>query len=316
MSYGWRPPYLTDFQIARGGGQTSTTQQAQSQQIQLPAWVNEAGQSNYQNAQSIAARPYQANPNATIAPLSADQTQAYDTIRNLQGSTAPAYAAASGVASGMMGSAAPITTGQINADTQSLMNPYITSVVDPTVTQMRQGLNQTLGQTRANASNVGAFGGSRLGVQEGVAQSQEALGEGQLVGGLLSQGYNTAQGQAMDLGKTNLAGGEWATQLLPQLATAQSGQQAKEAALLEASGRAQQGQSQAVSDLAASQWQDQWNYPIQMQQLLEQALGSTPYGTTSSGTTTGSQTAPSNLFGQITGGLSTGAALVSAAAAL
>jgi len=312
MSYGWRPPYLTDFQIARGGCSPSTTQQ--TQQVQLPAWVNAAGQNNYENAQSIAARPYQANPNATITPMSADQTQAYDTIRNMQGATAPAYQAAENVATGMMGSAAPISTGQINTDTASLMNPYQTAVVDPTVTQMRQALNQSLGATRANASNVGAFGGSRLGVQEGVAQSQEALGEGQLVGGLLQQGYDTAQGRAMDLGKTNLAGGEWATQLLPQLASTSSDQTAKEAGLLEASGRAQQGQSQAVSDLAASQWQDQWNYPIQMQQLLEQALGTTPYGTTTS--SSGTQTAPSNMFGQIAGGVGAAASIAGAAAVI
>jgi len=310
MSYAWRPPYLTDFQICHGGGQQSTQQQ--TQQVQLPAWVNQAAESNYSNAQDIAARPYQANPNATIAPMTADQTQAYSTIRNMQGATAPAYTAAEGAAGNLLGGAAPITTGQLTTDAQSLMNPYVTSVVDPTVTQMRQGLNQTLGQTRANASNVGAFGGSRLGVQEGVAQSQEALGEGQLVGGLLSSGYDKALAAAQDLGKTNLSAGEWATSMLPQLASASSDQTAKEAALLEGSGRAQQGQSQAVSDLAASQWQDEWNYPIQMQQLLQSALGMSPYGSTTN--TTGTSTAPSNVAGQVMGGIGTAASIAGTAA--
>lgn len=310
MSYGWRPPYLTDFQICHGGGQQSTQQQ--TQQVQLPAWVDAAAKSNYQNAQDIAARPYQANPDATIAPMTADQTQAYSTIRNMQGATAPAYAAAQDAARTLLPSAAPITTGQLTGDAASLMNPYTTAVVDPTVTQMRQALGQTLGATRANASNVGAFGGSRLGVQEGVAQSQEALGEGQLVGGLLSKGYDTALSAAQDMAARNLSAGEWATGMLPQLASASSDQTAKEAALLEGAGRAQQGQTQAVSDLAASQWQDQWNYPIQMQQLLQSALGMSPYGSTT--TTTGTSTAPSNTAGQIMGGLGTAASIAGTAA--
>jgi hypothetical protein len=185
-------------------------------------------------------------------------------------------------------------------------------VVDPTIAQMKQGLATNLQATRANASNVGAFGGSRLGVQEGVAQGQEAIGEGQLVGGLLSSGYDKALASAQDMAKTNLAAGEWGTQMLPQLASSASDQTAKEAALLESSGRAQQGQSQAVSDLAASQWQDEWNYPIQMQQLLQSSLGMSPYGSTTN--TTGTATAPSNVAGQVMGGLGTAASIAGTAA--
>jgi hypothetical protein len=206
---------------------------------------------------------------------------------------------------------APITTDQINASTQSLMNPYIGAVVDPTTQQMRQAMDQSLNATRANAANVGAFGGSRLGVQEGTAQAQEALGEGQLVGGLLSAGYNTAQERAMGLAGTNLQAGEWAAGMLPQWATAQAGQTAREAALLEGAGRAQQGQSQAELDQASATWQNEWNYPLIQQQILEQALTSTPYGGTTQQTMsrTGAPASRGSQAMGALGGAASGAAM-------
>jgi len=309
----WRPPYATDFAICRGGGggQPQVTTQVQ----QLPPFIEQTGEAALAKAQTISDRPYEANPYASVVPQSADATQAYDTIRNMQGGAQPAFDAAQGAITGggLLGSAAPITTGQLNTDTAALMNPYLTAVVDPTVTQMRQGLQQSLGQTRANAANVGAFGGSRLGVQEGTAQAQEALGEGQLVGGLLSSGYGSAQQQAMNLAQQNLAGGEWATTTLPQLAVGGQAETAKEAGLLEQAGRAQQGQSQAEQDQLAQNWETQWNYPTQALSVLESVLGTTPHGST---TTTTGPPPQSNVAGQVMGGLGTAASLIGAFAAL
>ena len=309
----WRPPYHTDFYVKRGGGggQPQTTVQTQT----LPPFIEQAGESALGTAQQVAARPYQADPYASVVPMTADQTQAYDTIRGMQGQTAPAFDQAQGAITGggLLGSVAPITTGQISSDTAALMNPYISSVVDPTTAQMRQALATNLQQTRANAANVGAFGGSRLGVQEGVAQSQEAMQEGQLVGGLLSSGYQNAQQMAADLAAKNLGAGEWATTTLPQLATAGAGETAKEAGLLEQAGRAQQGQSQAELDQAAQNWETQWNYPVQALSVLESVLGTTPHGAT---TTTQGPPPQNNVAGQVIGGVGAAASLIGALALL
>jgi hypothetical protein len=51
---------------------------------------------------------------------------------------------------------------------------------------------------------------------------------------------------------------------------------------------------------------------MQMQQLLQQALGMSPYGSTTS--TTGTSTAPSNVPGQVIGGLGTAASIAGTAA--
>ena len=148
-------------------------------------------------------------------------------------------------------------------------------------------------------------------MQEGTAQSQEALQAGQLAGGLLQSGYGQALSTAEDLGKTNLAAGQWATTALPQIATAGAGQTAQEAGLLDTAGREQQGQTQAEQDLLASQWQENYNQPLTNLQILEQALTSTPYGGTT--ITTGPPPTSNGLLGAVGGAASGASALASLA---
>jgi hypothetical protein len=291
----------------RGGGSGGGGSQQTYQQVQLPAWVDQASQANYQQAQQVAARPYAANPSESIAPLSADQTQAIGEIQNLQGSADPTYQASINQAGGLLSSAAPITTGQLTSDAASLMNPYTTAVVNPTVTQMRQSLGKQLGTIGANAANVGAFGGSRQGIEEGTAIGQENLGEGQLVGGLLSSGYQQAMNQAQSLANTNLAAGQWATTAAPQLATQQATLDAQQAGLLGQVGGTEQQQAQEEADLAAQQWQQQWDYPETQLQILQSGLAGSPYGTTTIGQ--GPAASGGNAMGNVIGGLGVAASV-------
>ena len=284
-----------------GGGQ-----QQQTQQVVLPDWLQSAAQRSLTSAQTLSQTPYQANPYSTVAPMTADQTAAYQGIRDLQGGTQPQYAAAEGAAGGLLGSAAPITTGQVGAGATDLMNPYTADVVAPTAELMQQQLQKNLGTIGANAANVGAFGGSRQGVEEGTAVSQEALGAGQYLGGLLSSGYNTALGTSEDIASKNLSGGLTAMTALPQIATAGQTAEAQQAGLLEAAGRAQQGQSQAELDAAAGNFQSQIEWPYEQQQVLEQALTATPYGGTT--TTTGTQPTQNKALSAL-GGAASGAAI-------
>lgn len=305
----WTPGGQIDFLSFAGlrGGGSSGTSTSISQTI-LPDWVNTASTSNYAQAAAVADRDYQANPYSSVAGTTADQQAAYQRIRDLQGTTDPAYNQAQAASSGLLSQATPLTAGQISGTAQQLMNPYQLAVVAPTVQQMRESLAQEQAKTGAQASNVGAFGGSRLGIEQGTAAAQEALGEGKLVGGLLQSGYDTASQQAMDLAKQNFAAGQNQITLLPQLASAQSKQAATEAGLLESAGKAQQAQSQAELDVASQNWQDQWNYPLEQAAIKQAALSSSPYGTTSYGT--GTQSGGSNTAGQVMGGISTAVGLL------
>jgi hypothetical protein len=259
-----------------GGGQPANT----TSQVILPQWVQDQAQSNLSAANNVAALPYQADPYYQVAGLTPDQQAAFAKVRQLQGSTDPAFAASEAQAGGLLSSAAPITTGQLTSSTTALFNPYATAVVAPSLQLARQQLAQTKQGIDAQAANVGAFGGSRQGVQEGVADAQEAIGAGQLEGGLLSSGWNTAAGQASDLAKTNLSAGEWATSLLPQLATASTTEQGKLAAALADVGQTQQTQQQEELAAQSAQWEDQYTYPQQQLAIQEQALQAIPYGST------------------------------------
>ena len=287
-----------------GGG--SSGQQTQTQQVILPDWLQSASQSSLANAQTLSQTPYTPNPYATVAPQTADQTQAYQAVQGMQGGTQPAYSAAEGAAGGLLPSAAPITAQQVGAGANSLMNPYTADVVAPSVALMQQQLGQTEQGIDSNAANVGAFGGSRQGVEEGVAQSQEALQAGQLAGGLLQQGYGSALSTSSGIAGENLTAGLTAMNALPTMATGLQSSQAQQAALLQSAGIAQQGQTQAELDQQAANFQQQISWPYQQQQEIEQALTSTPYG----GTTISTGTTPTqNQALTALGGAASGAAI-------
>lgn len=291
-----------------GGGGSSGGGGFSMSQTSLPPWIQGPAQDAITMASTLANRPVQTNPYEQVAPVTADQTQAYQQVRDLQGSTTGAFNTAMQGYQGLVGQAAPVTTGQLNAQTQQLMNPYTQAVIDPAVQQMRQGLATNLQQIGKNASDVGAYGGSRQGVTEGVAQGQEAMGEGSLVSQLLNNQYNNAANQSFDLSKLNLGTGLTALQQMPQLATAQSGQAAKEAGLLQTIGQAQQQQGQAGLDTQAGTWQEAQNWPVQNLDILLSALTGTPYGTTTQGWSP-QQKPTSNVGGQVLGGLQTAASI-------
>jgi len=291
----------------KGGGGGGAPGYSPSQ-TSLPAWIQAPAQQAVGMATTLANRPVETNPYEQVAPQTADQTQAYQQIRDLQGSTTGAYNTAMQGYQGLAGQAAPITAGQLNSQTQALMNPYTQAVIDPAVAQMRQGLATNLQQIGKNANDVGAYGGSRQGVTEGVAQGQEAMGEGSLVSQLLNNQYNTAMGQSMDLSKLNLGTGMTALSQLPQVASAGAGEAAKEAGLLQTVGQAQQQYGQSQLDTKAGTWQESLNWPVQNLDILLSALTGTPYPTQTQGYAPQAQPT-SNVAGQVVGGLGTAAGI-------
>lgn len=286
---------------SKGGGSTPTYS---SSTTQIPSWIEGPAQQAVQTAQTLSQRPYEPNPYATVAPQTADQLQAYQQIRDMQGGTTGAYNTAMQGYQNIAGQAAPITAGQLTGQTQALLNPYTQAVIDPAVTQMRQGLAQNLQQIGKSAADVGAYGGSRQGVMEGVAQGQEAQAEGSLVSQLYNNQWNNAANQSLDLSKLNLTSGLSALQQIPQLATNQATEQMREAGLLQTIGQAQQQQGQQQLDTQAGTWQDAFNFPVQNLDILLSTLTGTPYGTTTFGQGT-QQTAGSNAAGQALGTIGT-----------
>ena len=198
-------------------------------------------------------------------------------------------------------------------------------------------------QSIANqANNVGAFGGSRQGVTEGVAQSQAALGTGQAIGNLLNQGwqsslvpaynlasqqsqqgynaantlaqmgqagYNASAGTGANIAQLNQAAGLQAAQQLPAQALQQQQAQQRDASLMQTIGAAQQNQEQQGLNAQLGQFYEQQNWPVQNLDMLLSAVGSVPYGSSSfSYGRTQPDPAKKNTAGSVLGGAASGAA--------
>jgi len=308
----WRPPHGTDFHIARGsggGGQQTTTTKTE-----LPQFVLDQVQNNIGRANELGTAPYVTNPYSGVAPTTPGQTQGGQEIVNLQNQAqTTAYAPAERQLTGLLGQAAPVTADQISGNVSSLMKPYSDIVIDPSLTLMQQQLARTKQQIGANADAVGAFGGSRQGVEEGVADSQEALQAGQLKSGLLQSGYNAVLPVAAGIANQNQNLGQWATSLLPNIATTASDQGLKEASALYGVGQQQQAQQQNIMDVNAANYEAQRMWPAMGLGLQEQAISTAPFGQNSTSTGPAAQ---SNTAGMVIGGIGAAASVAAAAVAI
>ena len=108
-------------------------------------------------------------------------------------------APAAGLLSGYLGSASPATAQQVGSNAQQLMSTYAASVIAPALQAGQQQLALANQGIAGQANNVGAFGGTRQGVQEGVAEAQTALGTQQNIASMLNTGWNSALTPATSL---------------------------------------------------------------------------------------------------------------------
>ena len=301
------------------GGSDQTSQTSSQQTTQLPPWINTAAQQNYGLAQNIASQPLQQYQGQLTAGVSPQMQQSWNTAAQGAGAGADQYNASQAGYLGVMGQQPQqVQAGQLSSTNLSpYMNPYTQSVINSTLPIMQQqlGLSQNQQQNQANAA--GAFGGSRMAVQQGVTQAQGAQNMAQMAAQLNQANYGQAQAAAQsDIG----------TNLQAQLAN-QSAQQNQQGLNLQAAGglgvlgqqaqlsqarnfteqmtagTAQEQQQQNDINANLAQYQQALQYPYQQLGVLQSALGMTPYGQSTTGqSTTQTQTA-ANPFGAALGGL-------------
>jgi len=349
----------------KGGSTTTNTTQQAAQVTKIPDWLDAAGQNAVATAQQLAQRPYTPYTGQMVADVPQDTQQAYQQVRDMQGMQDPAFNAsaqayqgllgsaspvtaqgvndttsqlyggyqqnvmnpAQGLLSGYLGNASPATAQQVGANATALMSPYSQNVIDPMLQAGQQQLALAKQGISGQANNVGAFGGSRQGVQEGVADAQTALGTQLQVGNMLNQGwgqaltpgynlasqasqqgynaanllagmgqsgYNAAQGQAGTMASNNLQAGLNAAQNLPTQALQNAQLTQQQAGALQAAGSSQQQQQQALLGSQLGQYYEAQDWPVQNLDLLLSSVGAVPYGTSSASTGTGTSTATKN----------------------
>ena len=203
-----------------GGG--TTQQSGTSTSVnQIPQWMSDAGQQNYAYAQTVAQQPLQQYQGQMVADTSPQTQQSWNVAANsgnvgadqYNGATAgylgalgqtPSQVSAGGPTMQVTnpGNATPITAGQLsNTNLSPYMNPFTQDVINATLPGMQQA-NALSQNQQANAANsANAFGGSRQGIQQGVAQAQGAQNIGQMLATLNSA--NFAQAQAAATGDIN-----------------------------------------------------------------------------------------------------------------
>ena len=299
------------------GSSGSTDQQSNQSsvsQTQLPPWINQAAQQNYGLAQNVAERPLTQYAGQQVADIGPQTQQAWNLAATSGGAGADQYNAGQAAYLTAAGTPATQVTPQSLASTnlQPYENPFTQSVINNTLPLMQQqnALSQNQQANAANSAN--AFGGSRQGIQQGVAQAQGAMNIGQMAANLNSQNFTQAQAAATGDISRNLAAqqsNQGANQAninsllqagsgLAGLGTAAQTNQRQQ--FLEESTAGAQQQQQAQNQIQAnmSQFNQANAYPTTQLGILQSALGMTPYGSTTMGSSTGQQqttTTPSTM---------------------
>jgi hypothetical protein len=282
-------------------------------ETKLPAWYEAAskGAINFANqAASNIAMPYMGN---TVAGLDPMQQQAIGLTGQNIGSTNPAFAQAGQTAANV----ANYTPGNfLQGDVGAYMNPYLQNVEQAALGNMDRAYRQNLNTIADGAINAGAFGGSRQGVAEGVAASENARQMGDLSAQLRAQGYGQAAGMMQSDMDRQMAGQGMNLQAAGlQGNLAASGQQANlqgiQAAL--SAGQINQAQAQALLNQEQSQYDAMRNVPLEQLNIRMAPLGGMQVGSSATQTTPTSGGSP--LTGAL-GGALTGASLFGAGGAL
>lgn len=296
----------------KGGGtqyMPAFTAQNSNTSTVIPAWLTAASQTGVNKASSLLNNPGQAYTGELAPGLTADQQSAADMFRNSVGAFQPQYQQAQGytdasTAGGPMIS--PETYRNGLSGISAYMNPYISNVVDSVSKIGQQNLQQSLNQTADQAIGARAFGGSRHGVQEGVATAQNNLQTNNLLANLMNTGF----GQA-----TNMLGQDISNNMQAQGANqsafqnwmnriASAGQQtganataARQANVGDINNVQNAGtlaqQTQGAQDQAAYQeFLRQQQMPYQALQAYNQTLGAAPHDTNQATATSGWQMSP------------------------
>lgn len=263
---------------------------ATSSSTSIPQWLTDASQFGVQNAQNIVKQGTPQYNGPLAVGMAGDQTSAGNLIRNSVGAYQPYYDNAQSAINNSMTQLQPQTLANGLSGISQYMNPYINNVVNSVSDLSQQNLDKALTQTADRAIAAKAFGGSRHGVQEGVATAENNANTNNLLANLLSSGYTqaanmlgsdvNAQNQAAQQNNANaLAGG----QALSNLGTANRAANTADINNLLTYGGLEQQTGQNAADKLYNYWQYQNQYPLQAQQVYNQTVSTAPHNTSQTG---------------------------------
>lgn len=284
--------------IYGGGGGGTPTSQTQTNNVLAP-YAAKYGQSLLGQAADLTdinSNPYQSYGGEQVAGFSNLQNQSFNAAQNM--GTAPQLNTASNMAAnagqgaagyGALGAQAGMSYGQ-NATNpnavQAYMNPYLQASLSPQMQMLseQQGIQQQANQ--GQAVQAGAFGGSRMGVQNAQQNQANQLAMSNLVGQGYNQAFNNAnqnmqQASALGMQGANigLAGQSAQNAAASNLANIGQNQYTQQMGIIDAQNKmgAQQQQYQQNMDTAGYQnFQNQKQYPYQQLGFMSNILQGLP----------------------------------------
>jgi hypothetical protein len=262
---------------------------------------------NLGRAQALADTPFQPYSGQRVAAFTPTQLQAQDAFAGIGQGAIGSGPLQTGIdlASGVGAYQPQTVTAQplTGVDLSGYMNPYSRQVLDQTLADIGRQRQIQATNDASTATKAGAFGGSRSAVLQSLDDDNFARQAASAAANLNQANFAQAQAAAQnDLSRQltasqmNQNAGLQAAGLNLNAAGALAGmggqqlnQALQRAGALSTAGDPQQQNQQAQLDAAYQQWQLAQQYPIQMQQLLNQAVGLIPQtGTTkTTGSTTG-----------------------------
>lgn len=255
-----------------GGGKGGSSVQTVSIPPEVLARYN-AVNARAEETAKIPFQEYSQDPNAFVAPLNASQQAGVAGASKYADAAQPYYDVASQYTAAGAGSVNPTALDQ-NAINQ-YMSPYLNNVVGSTMANLRQQQGQEASQFAGGLAARGAWGGDRAGIAQANLMRQQDLASGQVLSGLLNQGYGQAlqtaqqqQGIGLAAQQANLARLTQAGQQFGALGTAAQGAGLAGAQAQLAAGQVGQQTQQAGLSALYNQFLQRQGYPFQVTQFL------------------------------------------------
>lgn len=255
-----------------GGGKGGSSTQTVSIPPEVLARYNAVNARAEETAQTPFTE-YSQDPNAFVAPLNATQQAGVAGANQYANAAQPYYSTAADYTQQGAGAVNPTALDQ-NAINQ-YMSPYLNNVVGSTMANLRQQQGQEASQFAGGLASSGAWGGDRAGIAAANLAKQQEMASGQILSGLLNQGYGQAlqtaqQQQGIDLAaqQANLARLSQAGSQMGALGTAAQGAGLAGAQSQLAAGQVAQQTEQAGKSALYNQFLQKQGYPFQVTQFL------------------------------------------------
>lgn len=238
---------------------------------ELPAYIQEASQSNIAEANRIASQPWTGWTDSVVSPWNADMNQAADKTRNMAFDWQPQMQAAEGG----LNDAGAVYKGVANAQT-----PNVDAFMNPRMKAIYDEINRQ-GEIQRNQINRGAAARRMLGgTGHAVLAGQQMQGQTRAAGLAAAESYDKALGAAQAQQQIQMAGaaGESASaRSLADLAGAKSNLKYTDLQALMSLGTAQREDEQANLNQKIQNFYENRDWDVRGLNLKNATLSSVPY---------------------------------------